>query len=575
MGMIAALSTRDSVDWSSAGISSSQRFSASVCGFIDVVAFNKKVSEPATPKPTMPKGFLVKRTKRHVTCSWRHRTEEERSDSGSEPDNAACHALAQTTAQPENSPDSGYGGRQANASPREIVGDNMRCFSLSPSWSASSSPSCVVATSRHGSPFHLPTFGCLTMSSPCDIPMSNGRDDLTGSPQGGATSPMSPNNNNNNKRAASDALQTATVVDNRKLASRKSPKKPKAARKITFEATDTTSPVLGTIIRDAAAVGDYVNDDSGRMRNGDIDPSLNMVDVSPEARAELERIENHIGDYVCRLCRGRYEDAFRLAQHRCSCIVHVEYRCPECDKAFNCPANLASHRRWHKPRANSTTATATAITNNSKSSSKSVDKSDAKSGISAQPLKQPNCPVFPGNDLGQSLKGDQDPSSGAPRKSLSPAARAGSGDDAVFPCDQCAKTFRHRAYLRKHVASCHAVRAADALAGEAVASGHVLPVCACGVCGRTFADPAVRDAHVRLHAVSQSLGGARYPELLQLQRRLEAALADRQPALPCKYCDGSFHSMHALACHIDKCHAPSNRQLLMVPLPLPTVDRTS
>ncbi|KAF2902424.1 hypothetical protein ILUMI_03765 [Ignelater luminosus] len=122
-------------------------------------------------------------------------------------------------------------------------------------------------------------------------------------------------------------------------------KKVKATRKLNFD-EDTSSPVSGTIIRELDPGETLV------IRKGDIDPAFNVVEITEEAKAELAKIENHIGDYVCRLCRELYEDAFGLAQHRCSRIVHVEYRCPECDKVFNCPANLASHRRWHKPRPN-------------------------------------------------------------------------------------------------------------------------------------------------------------------------------------------------------------------------------
>lgn len=58
--------------------------------------------------------------------------------------------------------------------------------------------------------------------------------------------------------------------------------------------------------------------------------------------------------FNCKLCWQVYTDALSLAEHKCSGIKHVEHRCPECSKVFSCPANLASHRRWHRPRSPST-----------------------------------------------------------------------------------------------------------------------------------------------------------------------------------------------------------------------------
>ncbi|GAB0088127.1 insulinoma-associated protein 1 [Sergentomyia squamirostris] len=121
-------------------------------------------------------------------------------------------------------------------------------------------------------------------------------------------------------------------------------KRTKAVRKLKFD-EDTSSPVSGTIIRPLEEI-----DENNEDQIGDIDPQYNIVEVTEEAKAEIAAIPNVIGAYRCRLCRNEFEDAFGLARHRCSCIVLLEYRCPECGKRFNCPANLASHRRWHKPK---------------------------------------------------------------------------------------------------------------------------------------------------------------------------------------------------------------------------------
>ncbi|KAM7355808.1 nervous fingers 1 [Cochliomyia hominivorax] len=175
----------------------------------------------------------------------------------------------------------------------------------------------------------------------------------------------------------------------------------KATRKLKFD-EETSSPVSGTIIRPL----EDITDGTVQYSNGDIDPKYNIVEITEETKAELAAIKNVIGDYVCKLCRIKFDDAFGLAQHRCACIVLLEYRCPECGKQFNCPANLASHRRWHKPRKDGSVA------------------SIATASSSANNKKE--------------------------NKEQKPNKKSEDSSDTIYNCQECGKKFKRQAYLKKH-----------------------------------------------------------------------------------------------------------------------------
>uniref|UniRef100_A0A0N4ZY97 C2H2-type domain-containing protein n=1 Tax=Parastrongyloides trichosuri TaxID=131310 RepID=A0A0N4ZY97_PARTI len=124
-------------------------------------------------------------------------------------------------------------------------------------------------------------------------------------------------------------------------------KKSRQIRKIIAADTETNSPVSGMYIKDASELSA-----EDLQKAADIDETAAYVEISEESRREIAKIHENdtIGDSVCALCKVKFEDVFKLAMHKCPRIMHEEYRC-ECNKVFSCPANLASHRRWHKPKS--------------------------------------------------------------------------------------------------------------------------------------------------------------------------------------------------------------------------------
>uniref|UniRef100_A0A6I8Q6L4 Insulinoma-associated protein 1 n=1 Tax=Xenopus tropicalis TaxID=8364 RepID=A0A6I8Q6L4_XENTR len=255
-------------------------------------------------------------------------------------------------------------------------------------------------------------------------------------------------------------------------------KKTKAIRKLTFEDEVTTSPVLGL-----------------KIKEGPVEPPR------PRAASSGPR---PLGEFICQLCKEEYSDPFSLAQHKCSRIVRVEYRCPECHKVFSCPANLASHRRWHKPRP------------------PVASTAQAKE----EPLSDRDTP--------------------------SPGASESGSEDGLYECPRCARKFRRQAYLRKHLLSHQAAKEPEEpgvmmFPGEeqrakSPPSLNAQECHPCPVCGETFPGKSSQERHIRLLHSSQ--------------------------LYPCKYCPATFYSSPGLTRHINKCHPSENRQVILLQVPV-------
>ncbi|XP_061552670.1 insulinoma-associated protein 1b [Phycodurus eques] len=319
----------------------------------------------------------------------------------------------------------------------------------------------------------------------------------TGTGTGGAVAAPS-NRLAGTKRPAADGAERKAKA---------APKKPKAIRKLNFEDEMTTSPVLGLKIKEGP------------------------VEAKPSAHASGSGAGKPLGEFVCQLCKEAYADPFSLAQHKCSRIVRVEYRCPECDKMFSCPANLASHRRWHKPRSGGAPA-------------------------GPPPSKPPPAAV---KSASEEAKDASD------RDTASPSLSESGSDEGSYDCHLCGKRFKRQAYLRKHVTG-HQVLQKKVLEENGFPAEQVpLPPSSssaspedasnqsplnlspaerllCPVCAESFTSRAAHERHLRLVHSSQTY--------------------------PCKYCPATLYSSPGLTRHINKCHPSENRQVILLQMPV-------
>ena len=242
----------------------------------------------------------------------------------------------------------------------------------------------------------------------------------------------------------------------------------------------------------------------------------------PKAKGPLPQSQ-----FICQLCDEVYTDPFSLAQHKCSGIQHTEYRCPECDKVFSCPANLASHRRWHRPRS---------------------PKEEKKPRTPAQTSSAAKTQITTTVVVPEKQRETASPVLASERPAITTTSQG-----QQFVCDVCNKTFRRKAYLRKHMNNHNDDRPYP-----------------CQYCGKVFRSLTNRAKHVLNHAVGPksftcNVCGNGFANKGSLDRHSRIHTGE---IYSCKHCSSTFYSSPGLTRHINKCHPPENHQVIVLQVPV-------
>jgi len=242
-------------------------------------------------------------------------------------------------------------------------------------------------------------------------------------------------------------------------------------------------------------------------------------------------------------------------------------------KVFSCPANLASHRRWHKPGANISAAGAgrkktTTKKPNNNNNNNNVDNDDmdstARGSLSPLSVSDDNAAAIDLSSPDTALKVSPESVKDQVRALVSL-----SNDESVpaearpFECQTCGKAFRRRSYLRKHVAAVHPTQPLPALDVPDPLKSSSAP----------DSSPYSPDSDLQEPTRHVLQGGHSIQRLIQqrddvveLERRDTAPVADPSASSSylCKYCPDAFANLSTLTGHVNKDHSLDSRQVAVL-----------